>query len=142
RFFEVPFGLPRADLRGSIASREAVTIDAGGGRSFALRGSIDRVDEGADGAFQVWDYKTGAAFGFSESRGIDGGRRIQYALYALPLEALLARAGLPARVAHSGYFFPGRRGEGQRFRMPLDLEKTRDTLNRLMDLLAAGAFPH
>ena len=26
--------------------------------------------------------------------------------------------------------------------MPLDLEKTRDTLNRLMDLLAAGAFPH
>ncbi len=142
RFFEVPFGLPRADLRGPIASREAVSIDAGGGRSFALRGSIDRVDERPDGAFEVWDYKTGAAFRFSEARGLDGGRRIQYALYALALEALLERAGLPARVAHSGYFFPGRRGEGQRFRMPLDLEKTRDTLNRLMDLLAAGAFPH
>ena len=26
--------------------------------------------------------------------------------------------------------------------MPLDLEKTRDVLRRLMDLLAAGTFPH
>jgi ATP-dependent helicase/nuclease subunit B len=142
RFFEVPFGMPRAELRARIASREPVAIDAGGGRTFLLRGSIDRVDEGADGEFQVWDYKTGGTFGFSESRGLAGGRRIQYALYALALEVLLGRAGLPAGVSHSGYFFPGRKGEGQRFRMPLDLEKTRAILNRLMDLLAAGAFPH
>ncbi|HEY2798460.1 MAG TPA: PD-(D/E)XK nuclease family protein [Thermoanaerobaculia bacterium] len=142
RFFEVPFGMPRADLRASIASREPVAIDAGGGRSFLLRGKIDRVDEGADGAFEVWDYKTGTAFGFSEARGLQGGRRIQYALYALALETLLGRAGLTPRVSQSGYFFPGRRGEGQRFRMPLDREKARETLNRLMDLLAAGAFPH
>ena len=34
----------------------------------------------------------------SEARGLDGGRRIQYALYALALEVLLGRAGLaPAR---------------------------------------------
>jgi len=142
RFFEVPFGMSRADLRSPIASREPVAIDAGGGRSFLLRGSIDRVDEGADGSFQVWDYKTGTAFRISEARGLDGGRRIQYALYALALEALLGRAGLEARVSQSGYFFPGRRGEGQRLRMPLDVEKTREILNRLMDLLAAGAFPH
>ncbi len=142
RFFEVPFGMPRADLSAPIASREPVAIDAGGGLSFLLRGKIDRVDEGSDGAFQIWDYKTGGAFGFSESRGLQGGRRIQYALYALALETLLGRAGLTPRVSQSGYFFPGRRGEGQRFRMPLDMDKTRETLNRLMDLLAAGAFPH
>ncbi len=142
RFFEVPFGLPRADQRAAIASREPVSIAAGAGARFLLRGSIDRVDEAPDGSFHVWDYKTGAAFRFHEARGLDGGRRIQYALYALALEVLLGRAGLAPRVSRSGYFFPGRRGEGQRLRMPLDLEKTRDVLRRLMDLLAAGTFPH
>src|SRR5262249_54766119 len=56
RFFEVPFGMPRAELRARIASREPVAIDAGGGRTFLLRGSIDRVGEGAGGGFPVWDY--------------------------------------------------------------------------------------
>jgi RecB family exonuclease len=142
RFFEVPFGLPRADLRASIASREPVSISAGGGKHFFLRGSIDRVDEAEDGTFHVWDYKTGGAFRYREARGLNGGRQIQYALYALALEALLERAGLKPQVSHSGYFFPGRRGEGQRLRMALDFGQTRDVLNRLMDLLAAGTFPH
>ena len=142
KFFEVPFGLPRADPRGPIASREPVSISAGGGKSFRLRGSIDRVDQAPDGSYHVWDYKTGGAFGYQEGRGVRGGRQIQFALYALALEALLDRAGIPAAVSRSGYFFPGRRGEGQRLRMDLDPALTRDVLTRLMDLLRAGAFPH
>lgn len=142
RFFEIPFGLPRAEARASIASREPVPIATAAGEAFALRGSIDRVDEAPDGSFHVWDYKTGGTWRHKEKRGIHGGRQIQHALYAMALEVLLSRAGIAAPVSRSGYFFPGRKGEGQRMAMVLDLKQTRDVLRRLLDLLRAGTFPH
>lgn len=142
RFFEIPFGLPRADARAAIASREPVRIATVAGESFALRGSIDRVDEAPDGSFHVWDYKTGGTWRHKEKRGIHGGRQIQHALYAMALEVLLSRAGIAAPVSRSGYFFPGRKGEGQRMAMALDFKETREVLTRLLDLLRAGAFAH
>ncbi|MEP6994542.1 MAG: PD-(D/E)XK nuclease family protein [Acidobacteriota bacterium] len=142
RYFEIPFGLPRADARSAISSRQPVTIVIADGESFALRGSIDRVDEAPDGSFHVWDYKTGGTWRHKEKKGIHGGRQIQHALYAMALEVLLRRAGIAAPVSRSGYFFPGRKGEGQRMPMALDLTETREVLARLLDLLRAGAFPH
>ena len=132
--FEVAFGMKQGV--------EPVEIPLGAGRSFRLRGSIDRVDRAPDGTFHVWDYKTGNAVYTREERGIAAGRQIQPALYALAYEALLARAGKPGRVSESGYFFPGRRGLGERFTISPAAEETRRTLNTLFDLLAAGAFPH
>jgi RecB family exonuclease len=142
RFFEIPFGLPRAESRAAISSRDPVAIPLGSGKSFLLRGSIDRVDEAPDGSFHVWDYKTGGTWRHKEKLGIHGGRQIQHALYAMALEALLGRAGITAPVSRSGYFFPGRKGEGQRMPMTLDLSETRDVLVRLLDLLREGLFPH
>ncbi len=142
RWFEVPFGLARAEARAAIASREPVSIATSGGDAFNLRGSIDRVDEASDGSFHVWDYKTGSAWRHREKQGIHGGRQIQHALYAMALEELLSRAGMAGSVTRSGYFFPGRKGEGQRMSMTLDLDETREVLRRLLDLLRAGAFPH
>jgi len=142
RYFEIPFGLPRADARAAISSREPVPIPLGGELSFPLRGSIDRVDEAPDGSFHVWDYKTGGTWRHKEKLGIHGGRQIQHALYAMALEVLLGRAGIAAPVARSGYFFPGRKGEGQRMPMALDVGQTRDVLVRLLDLLSQGLFPH
>lgn len=142
RFFEVPFGLSRAESAGGIASPEPIEISLGGGRSFRLRGCVDRIDESPDGTFMVWDYKTGSSFGVREELGLRGGRQVQFALYAMAVEALLARAGRPGRVTRSGYFFPGKKGQGQRFALPLDVAETRDVLNALFDLLADGAFPH
>jgi RecB family exonuclease len=142
RFFEVPFGLARAGVRGPIASPDPVPIALARGESLPLRGSIDRVDEAPDGSFEVWDYKTGGTWRHKEERGIHGGRQIQHALYAMALEELLKRAGIPGSVTRSGYFFPGRKGEGQRMAMALDPKATREVLSRLLDLLRAGAFPH
>jgi ATP-dependent helicase/nuclease subunit B len=142
RWFEVPFGLARAEFRAPIASREPVAITIGDGASFSLRGSIDRVDEAPDGTFHVWDYKTGGAWRHKEKHGLHGGRQIQHALYAMALEVLLGRAGLRGGVSRSGYFFPGRKGEGQRMPMTLDLPGMRRILGHLLDLLRAGTFPH
>ncbi len=144
RYYEVPFGRPReiSRTRCEFASAEPVALEAGRGRTFALRGSIDRVDEAPDGTFHVWDYKTGGAGRIREGVGLRGGRQIQPALYALAFEALLAAAGRPGRVSRSGYFFPGRRGEGRRLEVPLDRAETRATLAALFDLVGAGYFPH
>ena len=60
----------------------------------------------------------------------------------MAFEALLARQGKAARVSQSGYFFPGRKGEGQRVTIRIDPDETRDALSRLFDLVAAGMFPH
>ncbi|MGH9368595.1 MAG: PD-(D/E)XK nuclease family protein, partial [Thermoanaerobaculia bacterium] len=144
RFFEVPFGLDRqaSGPRALPGSPEPVEIPVGEGRSFRLRGRIDRVDEAKDGTFHVWDYKTGWVWGVKEGAGLRGGRQIQPALYAMALEALLARLGRPGRVSRSGYFFPGRKGEGQRIVALPDPAATRDVLERLFDLVREGMFPH
>jgi ATP-dependent helicase/nuclease subunit B len=142
--FEVVFGMTDEERPGEVL--DPVEIALGGGRSFRLRGSIDRVDRDASGRFHVWDYKTGAATYTREELGIAAGRQIQPALYALAWEALRSRdprkSPAGGRVAHSGYFFPGRRGLGERFTIAFSRDETVQTLDVLFDLLAAGAFPH
>jgi len=144
RFFEVPFGLPRqaSRMRSAFATPDPVSIEIAPGRFFKLRGSIDRVDEVPDGTFEIWDYKTGSYLSFREGMGVRGGRQVQPALYALAFEALLDRTGHPGKVSKSGYFFPGRKGEGQRMVAPLDRGETGRVLVKLFDLLSAGMFPH
>src|SRR5262249_33226593 len=141
RWFEVPFGLGATDSAAAIASAEPVEVQAGTGR-LRLSGKIDRIDESDDGTFHVWDYKTGSAYGVQQGMGLRGGRHAQPALYAMAVEALLARAGRPGRGAASGYFYPGVTGEGQRTGARVAAGEPRDALARLLDLAAAGLFPH
>ena len=142
RYFEVPFGMPRAPIESDLASPEPVEIALGPAQRFHLRGRIDRIDEAPDGTFQVWDYKTGGTGSIEEQNGVHGGRQVQFALYAAATEQLLARAGKPARVSRSGYFFPGQKGQGQRIVPRWDRDETGRVVNVLFDLMAAGAFPH
>ncbi|MEO8431161.1 MAG: PD-(D/E)XK nuclease family protein [Acidobacteriota bacterium] len=140
--FEVAFGI--TDENRPSEHPDPVEIPLSGGRSVRLRGSIDRVDRAPDGLFHVWDYKTGTSLYIHEERGIAAGRQIQPALYALAWESFVERRGQGGKgsVAGSGYFFPGRRGLGERFAIAFSEEETRKTLDVLFDLLAAGAFAH
>ena len=141
KWFEVGFGRSR-ESTDPPGGPEPVQIPLGLGERFRLSGRIDRVDEESPDAYQVWDYKTGSSWDTADPKRGRGGRRIQDALYAQALEILLARNGRPGRVVKSGYFYPGRRGEGERYAAPLDVPATRQTLTALFDLLRAGAFPH
>jgi ATP-dependent helicase/nuclease subunit B len=142
RWFEVAFGLPWAGPTTPPGSPDPVEIRLPHGRKFFLRGRIDRIDEAAAGAFEVWDYKTGGTFGVEEGRGLRGGRQIQPALYAAAVEALLDRCGEKGRVSRSGYFFPSAKGRGRRIAEALDSKELGRVLTVLFDLLRDGAFPH
>ncbi len=123
-----------------IASR---AIELEDGRSFLLRGFIDRVDKLGQDAYRVLDYKTGNPSDYEELVEFGRGRMIQHALYAVALEKMLAEQpgrGRP-RVTRSGYLFPSRRGEGlERIVKDFDRERLRALLNDLLALVQKGYF--
>jgi ATP-dependent helicase/nuclease subunit B len=61
------------------------------GGSVAFRGKVDRVDRCGNGALAVVDYKTGRSSSYEGlvDDPVDGGRRLQLAIYALAARALL-----------------------------------------------------
>jgi ATP-dependent helicase/nuclease subunit B len=139
--FEVAFG--GATEGEALGRREPVRIDLGDGRSFPLRGRIDRLDRLADGTYEAVDYKTGGAF---LPGGLDavfaGGRQLQHALYALAAVELLRERDPQARVVGS-YYFPTTRGRRERqVRAASTQAQATAVLRDLFDLLAAGAFVH
>ena len=145
RWFEVPFGLARANRDEPLGSPEPVEIATPGG-SFLLQGQIDRIDEAGPGRYTVWDYKSGGDFAFKEearaSHPLNGGRLLQHALYRRAAAQLLARAGTPAAEVTSGYFLTTRKGRMQRFVMKASDAAVDGTIHDLFSLVASGSFPH
>ena len=121
----------------------AEEFDLGGGRSFLLRGFIDRLDRTGPASFRILDYKTGSYAPYENLVEFGRGRVIQHALYAVVAERLLGRGrgGPASRVTESGYFFPTRRGEGREIMVHgFDRDRLRRLLNDLLRLLEKGYF--
>ena len=136
RYFEVGFGR-ETDLLPSFA------IDLGGGKSLQLRGRIDRVDsDDNEAAWDVWDYKSGGKYKFTGGGRLRRGTRMQHAIYASVVEALLSAEALSGHVRRSGYYFTSRKGAGERLDIGSDPEELKKTLNLLCDVVAAGLFIH
>lgn len=118
-------------------------IELGGGRSFRLRGFIDRVDSLGKDAYRIIDYKTGSPKPYEDVVHFGRGRTLQPALYAVALEQILARERPGDRpcVVESGYFFPSRKGEGHEIMVRgFDRDRLRHLLNDLLGLLEKGYF--
>ena len=123
---------------------EAIEIRLSHDVAFRLRGRIDRVDavhdaSGTTVAYEIWDYKTGTAFPYDITELVQGGRTLQWALYAYALPQLLADDG---DVRLSGYFFASDRGSGQRFSdAPPPRHELAAILQPLFDMSRQGFFP-
>lgn len=136
-FFELAFGIPGEGME------ETVEISLEGGVTFRLRGRIDRVDRVGEGAYEIWDYKTGSAGAFQEPKAYERGRVLQHALYALAGERVLKRIlGADVRVVKSGYFFASPKGDGERIsRTPGEWGSLGVVLRLLFEMLKGGVFP-
>lgn len=142
--FEVSFG---TGLKGGEGVEEPVEVDLGGGRSFRLKGRIDRIDRIEKGGYRVIDYKTGKIRDYDSlenARNCFGrGKILQHALYAVAAERILKAKGLDRapRVVESGYSFPTRQGEGKEvFVRNLDRKRLREVLTLLFDIFQTGNF--
>jgi CRISPR/Cas system-associated exonuclease Cas4 (RecB family) len=103
--FELAFGLPGRVERDPVSTDEPVVLDAG----LRLRGSIDLVEQSADGSLRATDHKTGRVAA-TQGTVIEGGKVLQPVLYALTLEKLFpgatVRSGRLDYCTTKGGFLP------------------------------------
>ena len=134
---ELPFGMP-----GSLTPPVEITL--ADGRTLAVRGAIDRVDETPDGTVIVIDYKTGSARSYkdiSEDDPTPGGTHLQLVLYSLAARQILQR---PDASSRGLYWFVTAKGGFSTVGYPVRPEieaATLDTVGRIVDGIAAGHFP-
>jgi len=141
-FFELSFGTG-FDKKNGKSTDEPLEIELGEKRSFRLRGRIDRIDQCGDHEYEVWDYKTGSAWGYKDEGYVNRGRHLQHALYAVGAEILLRRIlDEKAKVIRAGYFFTSPKGEGRRIEKDqLNREELYEVVEDLSELLRSGVFP-
>jgi hypothetical protein len=142
RYVEVALGLPPTASGSPLDCRDALSIRLPDGRVIRGRGKIDRLDERADGAWEIWDYKTGKLGKYGNKQPYNQGRVIQHAFYLELVRSRLSAAGLsippPTRF---GFFFPGLTEKGTR--VVYDADGLADGLRviaLLCDVVARGAF--
>jgi RecB family exonuclease len=74
-----------AEVRFGMGDKPPVEVNLSDGTVMRFSGIIDRVDKGPNGVYHIFDYKTGGAAGYSNlaTDPVDGGKRLQLALYSL-----------------------------------------------------------
>ncbi|TDI72401.1 MAG: PD-(D/E)XK nuclease family protein [Bacteroidetes bacterium] len=134
--FEFGFGVWSHNRKADSDRTEPVSIDIDG-ITISLQGWIDRIDRLSSGGFSITDYKTGSSSRYNPSDLLNGGRSLQWALYAFVVEDLMNEP-----VHLSGYLFPGGREFGRR--IEADPSEARqavgEELRRVGRLVKAGAF--
>jgi len=140
--FEVGFGM--ADAQGEALNQaEPVTVDLGSGLRFRLHGRIDRIDQIADGVFEVIDYKTGSYYEPKFKGTFRGGKLLQHALYGLAATELLKKVHPKPKVAQGVYYFPSYKGGLERREIATpSIAALRGVLSDLREVIASGAFAH
>ncbi len=137
--------VPRGEggsMGASAVSFEAIQ-SATPGTSIQLRGRIDRVDhDEATNEWSIWDYKSGGTYEYDHGGLLQRGRKVQHAIYARALEAMLLRKGLTGQVAQSGYFFPTPKGRGARIARVAKPGELEHSFNALFDVIGRGYFLH
>ncbi len=120
----------------------SVTVELPDGRSIAVVGSIDRIDELADGTLLVTDHKTGSTRGYTdvETDPTSGGQHFQLPVYAAAARVFTGRADAPVRAEYA--FF--RKGDFKRLGTVFDDATWKLAVTQLGEVVAgieSGLFP-
>ena len=144
-YFEASLGLPPGETTTPLDHEAAVEIKLSNGKTIATGGRIDRVDrigEETLNTFAVWDYKTGSDYEYKQSDPLQQGRKLQPYLYlSMVAHRLRETISQDAQIVYFGFFFPGSRAAGARFRWtPEQLSHGNTILQLLCDSIACGSF--
>jgi RecB family exonuclease len=121
-----------------------LAVNLPSGRTLRVRGSIDRVDQRADGSLVVIDYKTGSSRAYSklcESNPHLGGTRLQLYLYSL---AAAAEFGPGPGPVCSTYWFTSTKGEWRwlGYSVTPDVQaEVAAAIDTIVTGIAGGVFP-
>ena len=141
-FVEVTFGQVWSDSpRSPLAADEPLVLRVEG-REIRIGGKVDRIDAGAEGAYRVTDYKSGAGRNLPKDGQLKGGRALQLPLYLLAGAMLLES---DPGVGEAAYQVISRRGKLKRIAFTgADLDARRAdfdlVLGRIVSGIAAGDF--
>jgi len=121
---------------------EPASLDIGGEGPLALAGRIDRIDRVGEGRYRVVDYKTGSYGIFEDLVEFGKGKVLQHALYAIAAEQILKKMKIDARpkVVESGYYFPTRKGEGNKILREFNREKFKTLVAEIVGIIEKGNF--
>lgn len=136
---EVSFAMPEPEGE-ALDQEQPVLLQLPGQRPLRLRGRIDRIDRRPDGSYLVVDYKTGSDY--DAQKRYAGGRRLQFALYALAARELLQKAQTePVRVVGSAYYHPTDRARQHwHWQKAPEPSEVADVLEDLLYPLRSGIF--
>ena len=135
---ELTFGMTPAGYADPGSRREPAILPGG----LRLRGSIDAVEEKADGSRRVTDYKTGqdSVRADDEKRVLFGGQALQPLLYAFAQEAVTGKPTASGRL-----YYTTLRGAYHQTVVETDTAEARTLLEQFVRLLdeaiTAGRFP-
>lgn len=121
-----------------------VDISAGG-LTLRVKGRIDRIDQLADGTFEILDYKTGSYYDPAWVGTFAGGRRLQHALYGLAAAELLRQKFKvkKAQVSRATYYFSSTKGRQHRKHIPAQsTAHISSVLGDLRQVIASGLYAH
>lgn len=135
---ELTFGMTPAGYADPDSQSEPAILPGG----LRLRGSIDAVEEAADGSRRVTDYKTGqdSVRASDEKRVLFGGQALQPLLYAFAQEAVTGKPTASGRL-----YYTTLRGAYHQTVVETDTAEARTLLEQFVRLLdeaiTAGRFP-
>ena len=133
--FELSFGLRDRRAEDSHSQKEAVALDCG----VRLRGSIDLVEQNAQGALRATDYKTGKVRAEQQSV-VSGGKVLQPLLYALVLERMFPES----KIDSGRLYYCTHAGGYEAIEIPLDTfarTTVADVVAVVADAIERGFLP-
>ncbi len=144
-YFEAALGMTQYDQSTGLDAPEPVRVVLTAGGKIRIRGKIDRVDrKRGTNEFLLWDYKSGGTYIYrkNDKDRFKNGRVIQNAFYLALIEKRLKEVHPGAVVSGFGYFFPGRKGKGERIWWNRhELDGGLDIIELLCNMLKEGSFP-
>jgi ATP-dependent helicase/nuclease subunit B len=128
-----------------VSCESPIHVPLSDGRVLKMGGLIDRIDRvdvGGSTFCNIWDYKSGSDYAFSQESPFQQGRKLQPFLYVGMLRhRLSATTGGEIEVRQFGYFFPNPRANKVHLQWTRGELKTGDEiLRRICDLISAGCF--